>query len=333
MSALLKPIDNIVEFKLPKKPRIKEKEYEPYEKAYCITPFRAAADKRLHEGTLRVLMMLCSYTNRAGITWVGQAKLGERLGITKQAVNKQMKLLQELGYIEVVSKGFRAERANTTRVIFDPNITAEDAIAIVSPKEDARPPHMIEKEMREMEKQFDNQREQARKGFREMVRKMTTMDANKIDTSEKPTDSITVREMKQKIKKVQTKTKKTVDNSSHSQLHSQPDSKPLEVDQLVTDKVLDKVINKDLINSLINKNIKTYKELVWSTFKIERQMNEQDLKVMTELVENGLTEQMWIDVVTDILQTMRDKRQDPPHRIGYFRDGLMQALSASHEYL
>lgn len=329
----MKPIDNIVEFKLPKKPRVKEKEYVPHEKAYCITPFRAAADKRLHEGTLRVLMMLCSYTNRAGITWVGQAKIGERLGITKQAVNKQMKLLQELGYIEVVSKGFRAERANTTRVIFDPNITAEDAIAIVSPTEDARPPHMIEKEMRDMEQQFDNQREQARKGFREMVRKMTTMDANKIDTSEKPTDSITVREMKEKIKKVQTKGKKTVentvDNLSHSQLHSQPDSKLLEVDQVVTDKVIDKVINKDLINSLINKNIKTYKELVWSTFKIERQMNEQDLKVMTELVENGLTEQMWIDVVTDILQAMKDKRQDPPHRIGYFRDGLMRVLDTS----
>jgi hypothetical protein len=43
--------DNIVEFKLPKrKPKIREKEDVPYQKAYCITPFRAASDKRLHEG-------------------------------------------------------------------------------------------------------------------------------------------------------------------------------------------------------------------------------------------------------------------------------------------
>ena len=45
--------------------------------------------------------------------------LHEHLHITKQAVNKAVKQLKQAGYIEVVSRGFRGERADTIRVVFD----------------------------------------------------------------------------------------------------------------------------------------------------------------------------------------------------------------------
>ena len=336
MSAALKLPDNIIQFNLPKrKPKVVQKEEIPFQKAYCITPYRAATDKRLHEGTLRVLMVLCSFTNRAGITWVGQATLGKILGISKQAVNKQMKLLVEHGYIEVISKGWRGERANTTRVVFDESVSAEDAISITSAQEDTRPPSMIKKELKEMDESI---RKQLNQQYKEAIGNMTRPDPMKIDTTPKPTDSITVREMKEKIKAEQDRVVRrrkavskevnkpvdnlskpvdnSVDNSLHSQPHSQPDCQPLGVDR--------KVVNYKVSKGIY---IKIYKELINKLFNIERIINEQDELVIQEMIDAGLTVEMWTDVVTDILTTIKTKRQEPPHRIGYFRDGILRALA------
>lgn len=350
MSAVLKLPDNIVPFNLPKrKPKIREKEEIPHQKQYCITPFRAASDKRLHEGTLRVLMVLCSYTNRAGITWVGQTTIGKQLGISKQAVSKQMAILKELGYVIVVSRGFKGERADTTRVIFDETLTTEDAIGIASTaEEDTRPPYLVKQEEREMD-------EAQRKALVEQATRLSKgfgkINVFKVDTEPRESDSITVREMRVKIKEHQEKVKrvaktkretlkkdadelvkmaerlvvKPVDNSSHSQLHSQPHSQPLRVDQKVEDKVIDKVIYKELSNKFIN----IFKNKVEVINKLERQITDEDRLVMLSLVENGLTEEMWIAVLDDTLQTMASKRQDPPHRISWFRDSLMKVLNDS----
>jgi len=138
---------NVVDFKLPKrKPRVIEKEPLPDQRKYAVVPFAALSDKRLHHLSIRVLGLICSYANRAGITWVGQTRIGTHLGISKQAVNKAVSELKKAGYLEVVSKGFRAERADTLRIIFDPTLTAQDAIAVTSGIEDTRPPEQIKRE-------------------------------------------------------------------------------------------------------------------------------------------------------------------------------------------
>jgi hypothetical protein len=326
VSAVLKLPDNIIQFEIPKrKPKVVQKEEIPHQKAYCITPFRAASDKQLHEGTLRVLMILCSYTNRAGITWVGQATIGKQLNISKQAVNKQMKLLVQLGYIEVVSKGWRGERANTTRVIFDDSVTAEDAISITSAQEDTRPPFLIKKEQDEMSKEIEKKLG--------VLPKLDSMSKPK-RTVLKDTDSLTTRQMKEQInahfdkqdaraKRLKTAKQpvdksvdKPVDNSLHSQPHCQPDSQPLGVDRKVDNYKVSKGIY-----------IKIYKELINKLFKIERIINEQDELSMDEMINAGLTVEMWTDVLNDILTTIKDKRQEPPHRIGYFKDGILRALA------
>lgn len=134
--------DNIVAFQLPKRPKVREKQAPPDQRTLCVLPFRAVADKQLTDGALRVLAAICSYCNRAGITWVSQAKIAKDLGVTQQAISKHAKLLVSLGYLQIVRKGFRGERNNTIRVIFDPTVDTDTAIAITSAQEDTRPPAM-----------------------------------------------------------------------------------------------------------------------------------------------------------------------------------------------
>jgi len=136
----------VIEFKLPKRPKIIEKQAPPDQRKFAVVPMRAATDTELHGFSVKVLVLLCSYANRAGITWVGQQRIAEHLGVAKQQVARAMKQLRERGHIEVMSKGFRGERANTTRVIYDPEIKSGDAIAITSGQEDTRPPHQIKAE-------------------------------------------------------------------------------------------------------------------------------------------------------------------------------------------
>lgn len=340
MSALLKPIDNIVPFTLPKrKPKLIQKDAPPDLRKFCVIPLAAIQDKELTHSSIRVLGMLCAYCNRAGITWVGQRKLAADLNVSKQAVNRQILLLKERGHIEVMKKGFRGQRADTIRVVFDKTLSAEDAVSITSAIEDTRPPHMVRQEKKEMD---EATRQQLNQQYKEAMKSMTRPDVMKIDTTPKETDTLAVKQTKDVIraqqervtrrKKAVDKSSKPVDNSvdnSNSTAHivnTQVDSiVNIGVDrtQFLTNRL---VTSKEVNKQLSNKLIKVYKELVWSTCKVERTMNEQDLKVMEELVDAGLTEQLWTDVVTDTVQTFANQRRDPPHRIGYFRDTLLKVL-------
>jgi hypothetical protein len=141
----------VIEFKLPKrKPKIVEKAAPPDQRKFAVLPMSAVMDKDLHGFTVKVLAVLCSYCNRAGLTWVGQQRIADHLGVAKQQVARAMKQLRERGHIEVVSKGFRGEKANTVRVVFDKGLTAEDAIAITSSQEDTRPPEIRKREAKAM---------------------------------------------------------------------------------------------------------------------------------------------------------------------------------------
>jgi hypothetical protein len=144
----------VIEFKLPKRrPKIVEKVAPPDQRKFAVVPMRAATDTELHGFSVKVLVLLCSYANRAGITWVGQQRIADHLQAPKQQVARAMKQLRDRGHVEVVSKGFRGEKANTVRIVYDPQIKTEDAISIASSKEDSRPPEMVRKEARAMTQQ------------------------------------------------------------------------------------------------------------------------------------------------------------------------------------
>ena len=146
---------NVVDFKLPKKPRVREKEPEPDKRKVAVLPIRAVFDQQLTHGGLQVLAAICAFSNRAGITWVSQTRLAKDLGISQQAVAKQFKQLRALGYLETVRKGFKGERTDTIRVIFDPSVDVATAIAVTSSIEDTRPPEMRKEQQMEQDNSID----------------------------------------------------------------------------------------------------------------------------------------------------------------------------------
>lgn len=163
---------NVVDFKLPKKPRVREKEPEPDKRKVAVLPIRAVFDQQLTHGGLQVLAAVCSFANRAGITWVSQTRLAKDLGISQQAVAKQFKQLRQLGYLETVKKGFKGERSDTLRVIFDKSIDTETAIAVTSTIEDTRPPAMKEKQLKEAQQPKDEFTEEQLAANRQRIRQM-----------------------------------------------------------------------------------------------------------------------------------------------------------------
>ncbi len=244
--------DNIVEFKLPKKPRVKEKEPLPDQRRAAIVPIRAVTDRKLHEAGLRLLLAICSYTNRAGITWVGGAKLATDLGISKQAVSKQFKHLVELGYIEVMRKGWKGHGTQTVRVIFDPSIDAETAIAVTSTIEDTRPPSMKKEQQKEQDNTIDPE---GLKRIHDMIKGVIKpmQPPPKEYAMPKSGDTITVAKMKREIAEAKARKAKhsqppEVDNGEphHSQPHSQPNSQPPEVYPDVEERMYNEVLSKVL---------------------------------------------------------------------------------------
>lgn len=192
--------ENVVRFAIPKRPKVREKEAPPDQRKVCVLPFRAVADKNLTDGGLRVLAAVCSYCNRAGITWVSQAKVASDLRVSQQAISKHVKLLVSLGYVEIVRKGFRGERSNTIRVIFDPTVDAETAIAITSAQENTRPPTMDD---------TPDPAGQAR--IASLIAKALKSPPTRSKTMPKSGETRTVKEMKQAIQKAQSKRPKPVD--------------------------------------------------------------------------------------------------------------------------
>lgn len=208
MSAAL---ENVVPFELPKKPKVKEKDPLPDQRKVAVLPFRAVFDKELTHGALQALAALCAYCNRAGITWVSQARLASDLGITQQAIAKQFKQLRDRGYLQIVRAPYRGQRTSVLRVVYDPDITAEDAITMTSNKEDTRPPAMREEQEREAAQQID------RAGLKRIAQLVAGISKQPAKPKEpkmaEAGQSPAVKKMKDEIAKAKAKRTKPVDKS------------------------------------------------------------------------------------------------------------------------
>jgi DNA-binding Lrp family transcriptional regulator len=56
---------------------------------------------------------------------VSQKSLSEEMNVSRPAITRQIILLRELGYIEIIKKGYRNNHSNTIRVLFEeaqPNV-------------------------------------------------------------------------------------------------------------------------------------------------------------------------------------------------------------------
>ena len=119
-----------VPINLPKKPRIKQKEKQPDLRHFAVVPFRAITDRSITEMQLRVLLMLCAYTNRAGLTWVGLQRIADHFGISLNRAAVHTRALIKAGYVKVIYYGFKGERAHTRQVIYKADLSLTDIIGI-----------------------------------------------------------------------------------------------------------------------------------------------------------------------------------------------------------
>jgi len=207
MSAVL---DNIVPFALPKKPRIKEKDAPPDQRKVAVLPFKAVFDERLTPGAIQVLAAVCAYCNRAGITWVSQARLAKELKITRQAVTNQLAKLRAAGYVEIMKRGYPGQRCNTLRVIFDPTVDAETAMSVTSRYEDTRPPAIKEEQERQM---YEQPNPEGQQRIAQMIAKaLKQPNPTKDRTMPKSGETRAVREVKEAMAKAKSKRTKAVDN-------------------------------------------------------------------------------------------------------------------------
>ena len=260
--------DNVLPFEIPKKPRLKLQEPLPDQRKIVVLPFKAVFDKDLGAAGVAVLAGLCAFCNRAGVTWVSQRRLAGDLSISQQAVSRQVAKLKKLGYIEVLKKGYSGARHETVRVIFDPTITGEEAIAMVSNVEDARPPGLIAAEEERLQNEVDKE---GLKRIAEMLKKTfnTTITPTKKEY-QMPQDkeTITVKQMKAKLKsKAHTAVDKPVDNSLHKQSLIQPE-----------------VVNGDNIGLSYNTvfNISNINLIIMNEKKMK--VNQADIKAKLELL-------------------------------------------------
>lgn len=241
--------ENIVPFQLPKKPKVRQKIAPPDQRTLAVVPIRAIADKDLGDATFRALALLCSYCNRAGITWVSQKKMAEVSNMSQQAISKHIAKLTKLGYVEVVRKGFRGERANTWRVIFDQSVDADTAIAVTNPIEDTRPPTMRD----------DKPDPEGQRKIASLIAKALKPTVTKKEyTMPKGKPTRTVQEMQNSIAKAKQKKASKADSFTTSEVvheeasHSQPKEPPYttsyttsEVVQNTENTGIDKVIYRD----------------------------------------------------------------------------------------
>jgi biotin operon repressor len=209
-----------IQFDLPKRPKVKLKDAPPDRRTVAVVPIRAVFDKQLTHGGLQALAALCSYCNKAGVTWVSQTRLSQELGISQQALAKQYKQLKELGYLEIMRRGFRGQRTDTLRVIFDPSITADEAITMTNgPKEDTRPPAIRDEQERAAKAAEEQPDTEGQRRIAQLVR--DALSSARVNQPKEYTmpkaETRTVREMKAKMKKPAVD--KTVDKVGISDKH------------------------------------------------------------------------------------------------------------------
>jgi predicted transcriptional regulator len=313
---------NVVSFELPKKPRIKQKDAPPDQRKVSVLPIRAITDDKVTDNMLRVLACLCSYCNRAGLTWVSQKKLAEDMKVSRQAITKQLGKLTTAGYVEVVRKGFRGERSNTVRVIFDPTVDTATAIAVTNPIEDTRPPAI--KQEQAMQAEEIDRAGQAK--VAKLIAQAFKQPTKKERTMPKEGDSLTVKKMKEDIQKAKSKRShkqpntvanesalKVANEGSEKSLHRQPHRQPNEVAQNAENTVLES-FKDDYVKDDLIINLK-------SNFLKEVQCNLSEVQI-AELTNAGLTD----TEIADGLQILLDayKAEGLTAKPSQLIEGLMQ---------
>jgi hypothetical protein len=304
-----------IAFELPKRKRkVIQQDAQPDKRSFCVIPWRAIADKRLTPHQLKTLAAIASFCNKAGITWVSLQRVGQDLGVTKQAVSKHYRILINLGYIRIINKGFKGIRGNTIQVIFDDSLTVEDTIAKASigTDEDLRAPYIRERQereaMKEQEMITEQQARDNQKRLAELVKTAfkTPSEANKQVYKPVKGDTMTVRKMKETIQKAK---RKPVDKSVDNLLKEGYIDNRRELSEQRKDKVID-IVYKDNVNNndkVINDKVITVNNisfdkvltLVLTHDDMRSRLSEDDIAMLERLANAGVTESELMQALAD----------------------------------
>jgi hypothetical protein len=300
-------VNNVVQFQIPKKPRLREKELPPDQRKVSVVPLRALTDKELSDAAVRVLCILCSYTNRAGVTWVSQVRLAKDMGVTKQAISKQIVKLKARGYVEVVRKGFKAERTDTVRVIFDPTIDTETAVAVTSSIEDTRSPAMKEADMKRQNEEID--REGLRR-IQDMIKGAVKPVVPPPKTYQMPKgDTVTVAKMKAEIAAKKASKRGHIDNPK-------VDQQTVSIDNLVD--------NPEVDHNLTERTNRLFIKIIERELKVTLN-NELTMK----LIDSGITD----NELCATCQTLLSKQQAEGLGVPEGEELLLALLTISADQL
>ena len=295
-----------MEIKIPQAPKIEQKETAPDRRKFAVVPIAAISDKRMTSFQFRVLVAVASYANKAGVCYVGQRKLAEDLKTHEPHVSAAMTKLKKLGHIESIAKPVTNVRGETVRVVFDQQISADEAVSVASAgsDEDLRPPEIKEIELAELRAMDDKVwTSEELKANKEKLAKLliqafsTKEDRPNMYTS-LPTDTPAVKKIKQEIRSRMRQIRKEQfaeqydekkgihdDVSKHKKMCSDTDecmsidvSKQSDTDMCIREDVFkhDQMMYEDYV-------VYFQKEL------FNQVKTEEDLQVCAQLADSGVT--------------------------------------------
>ena len=303
----MEELKNVINFDIPKEKKIKKKNSTDNRK-YIVLPISILKHK-LTGSELKILLLLGSYANKAGITWVSQKRLAKEINSSRQYINNNIAKLKKKGILEVIRFGVKGERGQTIRIIYNKDDNIKDVISNTSDKEtDTRHPKVIEQETQQaMESPYQdytnhtfedkNQLEKNRKYSKQLLKVVNKNSNMRLGGLNRLGDSID----KNELNILQTMIKENIEMTK--QKKSKPKGKKVnqsvDKDKPKVNPLVDKSkptgctniqLTYNKITSIDNIYNKYNNYMLTNGYATNTIMTEDDLKASELLIESGLTE-------------------------------------------
>ena len=304
----MEELKNVINFDIPKEKKIQKKKDSDNRK-YIVLPISILKHK-LTGSELKILFLLGSYVNKAGITWVSQKRLAKEINTTRQYINNNIAKLKKKGIIDIIRFHVKGERGQTIRIIYNKDDNIKDVISNTSDKEtDTRHPKVIEQETKEaIESPYqdytnhtfeDTEQLQKNRKYSKQLLKVVNKNNNirmgglnrlgdAIDKNELNILQTMIKEnmKKEKAKKSKPKAKKVNQILDNDKLKS---NSLVDTGQLTDCPNIQVTYNK--ITSIDNIYNKYNNYMLSNGYATKTIMTEDDLKASELLIESGLNEQ------------------------------------------
>ena len=147
----------IYEYKIGARPVITQAEHRD-KRDKAVVPYAPILDRRLTHCDFRVFACLCSYAKKTGFCYPSQARISADLTVSRQAVNRALKKLKQLGYVREEKSAIKGKKGKTLLVVFgnsdaDKKMSSTERAAILSNEADYRPEEQRQKEEQQIQRE------------------------------------------------------------------------------------------------------------------------------------------------------------------------------------